>query len=127
MSDLIAALDRALAVAGEDILLRRITGTAPTSSADVTCRARVTVTGVKPLPAGVVVTLYDVIISPTQIRAAAWPGASVPAVPPTEFDQAIPRAMTDKIQLRGKWVAITMVEPLLVANEWVRANIKAEG
>ncbi|WP_316172415.1 hypothetical protein [Bradyrhizobium sp. SZCCHNRI2049] len=128
MSDLISALDGALAAYGEDITLRRISGTAPaTSNADVTCRAKVTAVGTDTLPAGVVARTWDIIISPTQIREAAWPGASVPKVPPDELDQAIPRAMTDKILLRGQWVAITFVDPVFVANEWVRANIKAKG
>ncbi len=123
-------LDRHLAKHGETVVIRRISGTAPsTSNADVTCRAKVTAAGTEPLPGpgGVVVRLWDIIISPTQIRAAAWPGASAPAVPPAGFDQAIPRAMTDRIEVRGQWIAITFVDPVLVANKWVRANIKAKG
>ncbi|XUM25118.1 hypothetical protein ACRAVF_33835 (plasmid) [Bradyrhizobium oligotrophicum S58] len=124
----IAALDRALAGAGEDVIVRRTTGTAPsTTSVDVTCRAKVTASAAQPGTGGVVITTYDVIISPTQIRAAGWPGGSTPALPPSQFDQAIPRALTDKIVLRGKAMAIVFVDPILVGNEWVRANIRAQG
>lgn len=129
MSDLIAALDRALAAAGEDIVLRRVVGTAPNVvTADVTCRARVTASNADITPAGVVVTTYEIIISPTQIRSAQWPGGTLPKVAPFDRDQAIPRAMTDKILLRGQPpIAIVFVDPVFVDNVWVRANIKAKG
>ncbi|WP_316234664.1 hypothetical protein [Bradyrhizobium sp. SZCCHNR1020] len=129
MSDLIAALDRALAGYGEDITLRRVTGIAPNQvTADVTCRAKVTASGVEQGPGGVTVTHYDIVISPTQIRDRGWPGGQFPAVPPFDRDQSIPRALTDKVLLRGQPpIALTFVDPVFVNGEWVRANMKAVG
>jgi hypothetical protein len=76
-SDLIAALDNGLARVGEDIILRRVFGTAPNQTAvDVKCRAKVTATSAEPTVAGIPATTFDIIMSPTQIREAQWPGGS---------------------------------------------------
>jgi hypothetical protein len=131
MSDLVAALDNALADRGsEDITLRRVVGTAPNqATADIVCRAKVITTGQGPAgPGGVVVTNYDIIISPTQIRAKQWPGGDFPKVAPFDRDQSIPRPMTDKILMRGQPpIAVTHVDPVFVAGELVRINMKAQG
>jgi hypothetical protein len=131
MSDLVAALDRALADRGsEDITLRRVVGTAPNqTTADVICRAKVIATGQAPGgPGGVALTNYDVIISPTQIREKQWPGGDMPKVAPFDRDQSIPMPMTDKILMRGQPpIAITHVDPVFVAGELVRINMKATG
>jgi hypothetical protein len=130
MFDLIAALDRALAAAGEDIILRRIVGIVPNqATVDVGCRAKVTAGNVEPLPGGLVVTTYDVVLSPTQILQAQWPGGTFPHVPPFDREQAIPRAgLIDKILMRGlPPIAITFVDSVFVKGEWVRANLKAVG
>ena len=70
-SDLIAVLDRALTRAGEDIILRRVFGTAPNQTVvDVKCRAKVTAISAEQTVAGVPATTFEIIMSPTQIKAA---------------------------------------------------------
>src|SRR6516225_11924304 len=102
MSDLIVALDRALALAGEDIILRRIFGIAPNQTAvDVKCRAKVTAISAEPTVAGIAVTTFEIIISPTQIKNAKWPGGMPAQLPPFDVYQSIPRAgITDKVLMR---------------------------
>ena len=94
-ADLIAALDRALAQTGEDIILRHVFGIAPNqTSADVKCRAKVTAISAEQSVAGILATTFDIIMSPTQIKAAWWPGATLPQLPPFDVDQGIPRRRT---------------------------------
>lgn len=130
MSSLIAALDSALAGYGEDIILRRVVGTAPNQvNIDVKCRARVDSLSDKQLAAGIPSNELNVIISPTQVRNAQWPGGQVPALPPFDLDQSIPRAgLTDKILMRGQQPrAITFVDAKIIGGEWVRADIRVSG
>lgn len=130
MSDLIASLDNALAEAGEDVILRRTVGTAPNqANIDVTCRAKVTAMSTQQIEAGIPATEMNVILSPTQINNAQWPGGSIPALPPFNVDQRIPRAgVTDKILMRGlPPKAITFVDPQIVGGELVRINMRVTG
>jgi hypothetical protein len=130
MSALIAALDQALAQAGEDIILRRTVGTAPNQiNIDVTCRARVTALSVEQMAAGIPATELNVIMSPSQISAAQWPGGSVPALPPFDVDQRIPRAgVTDKVLMRGLAPkAVSFVDPQIIGGELVRINMRVAG
>jgi hypothetical protein len=128
---LIADLDVALSEAGsEEIILRRIAGTASNQvNIDVTCIAKVVVIDTERGPGGVAITHYDVIISPTQINQAQWPGSTISAVSPFNLDQSIPRAgPTDKILMRGlPPCEINMVDPVKVGGEVVRINMKATG
>src|SRR5258708_30008025 len=103
MSYLVAALDDALAQAGEDIILRRIVGTAPNQiNIDVMCRARVDAATVQEILAGIPATDLHVTMSPTQINNAQWPGGQVPLLPPFNVDQRVPRMNgPDKVLLRG--------------------------
>lgn len=131
MSDLITELDNALAEAGEDIILRRVVGSAPNQiSVDVTCRARVDAATVEQIAAGIPATELNVIMSPTQINNAQWPGGHVPALPPFNLDQRVPRAgVTDKVLLvtRGEQPrAVTFADPKFVG-ELVRINLRISG
>jgi hypothetical protein len=130
MSALIAALDNALAQSGEDIILRRIIGTAPNQvNIDVTCRARVDATTDTQLVANIPATDLNLIISPTQINNAQWPGGSVPALPPFNLDQRVPRAgPTDKVLMRGQPPkAVAFSDPKFVNGELVRINLRVSG
>lgn len=132
MSDLIAALDSAMADAGEDIILRRTVGQAPNQiSIDVTCRARVDAATAEQLAAGIPAAELNVILSPTQINNAQWPGGHVPALPPFNLDQRVPRAgVTDKVLLvtRGEQPrAVTFADPKFVGGELVRINLRISG
>src|SRR5215510_13559271 len=128
-SDLIAALDNALARAGEDIILRRVSGTAPNQIAvDVKCRAKVTAVSTEQTVAGIAVTTFEIIISPTQIKDAHWPGTP-PQVPPFNVDPSIPRAgTTDKVLMRGlPPMDVFFVDPIMPSGELVRINMKVKG
>ncbi|MCK1322148.1 hypothetical protein IVA94_14855 [Bradyrhizobium sp. 156] len=130
MSALIAALDQALAQAGEDIILRRTVGTAPNQvNIDVRCRARVTALSTEQIQAGIPSTELNIIMSPSEISAAQWPGGQVPALPPFDVDQRIPRAgVTDKVLMRGQAPkAITFADPQIIAGELVRINLRVAG
>lgn len=130
MSDLIAALDNALAQAGEDIILRRVIGMAPNQiNIDVTCRARVNAATVQQLVANIPATDLNIIISPTQINDAQWPGGTVPALPPFNVDQRVPRVGgTDKVLLRGAAPrSVAFVDPKFINGELVRIDMRVTG
>jgi hypothetical protein len=132
MSGEIAALDNALAQAGEDIILRRVVGTAPNQvNIDVHCRAKVNALTAQQLAAGIPATELNVILSPTQINDTQWPGGHVPALPPFNLDQRVPRAVpTDKVLLvtRGDQPrAITFSDPKFINGELVRINLRISG
>jgi hypothetical protein len=130
MSDLIAALDAGLAAAGEDIILRRVVGTAPNQvSIDVICRARVDAVSAEQIAAGIPATDFNVIMSPAQINAAQWPGGTIPSLPPFDLDQRVPRAgLTDKVLLRGQPPrAISFADPKFIGGELVRINMRVSG
>ena len=130
MLDEVAALDRALARVGEDIILRRVIGTAPNQTAvDVKCRAKVTAMSTEQTVAGIAVTTFEITISPPQIKAAQWPGATQPQLLPFDVDQSIPRAgTTDKVLMRGlPPMDVTFVDPVMPDGEVVRINMKVRG
>ncbi|WP_257164683.1 hypothetical protein [Bradyrhizobium sp. SRS-191] len=128
MSPLIAALDRALRVAGEDINLRRRFGEAPNETfATVTCRARVDRQVIGQSPAGILLTKYSLILSPTQINEAGWPGAVLADQP--DADPRIPRENdTDDVIIRGERPrVITVCDAKVIGGELVRINLECVG
>lgn len=132
MSDLIASLDNALAQSGEDIILRRVIGVAPNQvNIDVTCRARVDAATDVQIAAGILATDLNLIMSPTQINQAQWPGGTVPALPPFDLDQRVPRAgPTDKVLLKDRGQpprAVAFSDPKFVNGELVRINLRISG
>jgi hypothetical protein len=129
-SAMIAALDNALAQNGEDIILRRVVGIAPNQiNVDVTCRARIDAATVQQVAAGIPATDFNIIMSPTQINNAQWPGGTVPALPPFNLDQKIPRAgVTDKVLMRGQPPrAVALVDPKFGGGEVVRIEMRVSG
>lgn len=130
MSDLIASLDSALAEAGEDIILRRVVGTAPNQvTVDVTCRARVDAIAYPASAEGPKDATFALIISPTQINDEQWPGGTVEALPPFNVDQRIPRVGgPDKILMRGENPrTIVFSDPKIIGGELVRIDLKVAG
>jgi hypothetical protein len=126
---LIAALDGAL-VGAEEVILRRVVGTAPNQiNIDVTCVARIDAASVEQIAAGIPATDFNLIMSPTQINLAQWPGGSVPALPPFDLDQKIPRAgPTDKVLMRGQPPkAVVRVDPKFFDGEVVRIDMRVTG
>jgi hypothetical protein len=85
----IRELDKSLAVDGEDIELQRLIGT-QLIPIKVTCRAFVRGYAAVDLIAGIVQRQRKVIMSPTQIIRAGWPGPNSSATP-TNQDRRIPR------------------------------------
>jgi hypothetical protein len=108
-----AALDRALARAGEPIVLRRVVGTNPQTWFDVTCQA--SVRGYRPeqLIGGITQTDSFVILSPTQILDAQWAGG-------------IPK-VNDKAIVQGRVRNVEFVAPIYVGGELVRIEMRVRG
>ena len=129
---LIQALDDALEQVGEDIILRRVVGTAPNQiNVDVDCRAKVDAATTEQIAAGIPATEMNIILSPTQINRAQWPGGQMPALPPFNLDQRVPRAgPTDKVLLKTRGEApraVTFSDPKFVSGELVRINLRISG
>jgi hypothetical protein len=133
MSELIDALDDALAQAGEDAILRRPVGTGD-NQMYVQVNVRVKLTGWFPRSSGSEAAMlglaqdfYEWIMSPSQINAAQWPGGTVPQVPPFDIDPRIPRANSDQFIIRGRIRTILFVDPIFIGGELVRINGRVEG
>ncbi|MGJ4888952.1 hypothetical protein ACQR1Y_12200 [Bradyrhizobium sp. HKCCYLRH3099] len=127
MSDLIASLDRALQAAdSEDVVLRRRAGEGDSEIfVSVTCRARIDRGDTSDHPAGKRLSLYKIIMSPTQINQAQWPGGTLPVPPPLDLDPRIPRENdTDDLVFRGMTRVITRCDPKFVRGELVRIELQ---
>jgi hypothetical protein len=126
MSRHIAALDRSLARAGEPVTIIRITGTNQQLPTAVDCLAHVRLEGDQSTVGNVMQRRWSVIISPTEITAAQWPGGQAVGNPPVQTDPRLPRK-GDKISIGGKSMAIERADPVRVNGEVVRINIEAVG
>lgn len=123
---IIAQLDAELAEVGEDVVLRRTTGTAPNvANIDVVCRAFVRSWRLKEedLASGISQALILVTMSPTQINNAQWPGGSTPG---QSVDPTIPRRL-DQVIVKGRIRDIEAVDPLMVGGEVVRIDMQVLG
>lgn len=124
---LIADLDEALLDAGEDIVLQHLTlgpgGTQIPFS--VTCRAVVRGYTPEELIAGSGITQEDrkVILSPTEITAADWPGP-MPVRP--NVDKRIPSG-GDRVMRHGQAMAVQAAEGIYVQGQLVRIEARARG
>ena len=106
----VAALDQDLQLVGEDVILRRIYGLAPrTNNVDVKVRAAVRTFQPSELLGGINQTDNKVIMSPTQIAEAQWPGGELPSA--TVVDPTLPR-ITDRIIIQGRVRTILVVQPI---------------
>lgn len=121
-------LDAALALDGEDVVLRRVTGTTNQIAFDCDCRAFVR--GYQPheLVAGSGIAQGDskVIISPTQINATGWPGARPLSEPASTLDPRVPRR-GDKIMINGKLRTIEAADPKSIDGQLVRLELQVRG
>lgn len=126
-SPLIAALDQALKLAGEDVILRRRVGEGLNQTyVEVTCRARVNSIDSTQNPAGIRVSEFAIIMSPTQINEAQWPGGTIPVPPPFDLDPRIPRMNdTDDVIIRGQQPrVITFCDPKVIGGELARIELR---
>jgi hypothetical protein len=126
MHPAIAALDQALASAGQDVVLRRIVGRAPnTLNVDVTVRAVVRPFQSHELVGGISQTDSRVIMSPTQIANAQWPGGQ-----PASSTVAIPSLpqVNDKIIVDGRVRNVEApVNPISLNGTLVRIELRVSG
>ena len=118
------ALDNALAMVGEDIVIRRVVSAGV--NVDVKCRARIDGENTQEIAAGIAQTDLHVIISPSEINAAQWPGGTVPLLPPFDLDQRVPR-INDKVIVQRRLRSISFVEPMFVGGDLVRINMRVSG
>ena len=119
----INALDRGLAARGEDVILRRISGSGPSAtSIDVACRA--VVRGYRPekLVGGIAQGDSQVILSPSEIRSSGWPD---PGGLPSG-SASLPKK-GDKLIVQGRMRTIEAVAPIQVAGELVRIDLQVRG
>lgn len=117
-ADHVSDLDRAMAEDGEDVILRR---TASGTDTDVTCRAFVRGVSPEQLAAGVKQDNSNVILSPSEIIDAGWPGTVSDLV-----DSRVPTT-NDWIVIAGRVRKIGFVAPIYVGGELVRLDIRVTG
>jgi hypothetical protein len=119
--NVISQIDDQLLKHGEDIVLRRRVSGGP--DAEVTCRALVR--GIKAeLIVGTITQLdLNVIISPTQILAADWPGGDPSSGP---VDPRLPR-VSDIVVIKGRERQVKMSDPIFLHGVWVRCNLVVAG
>lgn len=126
-AETIAGLDRALADAGEEVVLRRIVGTAPnTVNIDVACRALVRTFRLRTeqLASGISQSDWLLTLSPSEIATAQWPGGT--PVGGSTVDPTIP-AKLDRVVLHGVPRTINQVDPIYVEGVLVRLDMHVLG
>lgn len=125
--EIIADLDAELTDDGEDIILRRPSGTGAAQTFNgVTVRAVVKGVSDKQISAGISQAELNFIISPTQIDAANWPGTPV-ADPPFDVDPRVPVPQKDQIIAGGKVRTVTFIDAVTVNGVLVRINGRMTG
>lgn len=122
----ISRLDAALSRRGEDVTLSRVVKRGASNvTATVTCRASVRAVSSEDISTGAMkATEYHVVISPTEIMAARWPGQN-------DNDQAGINAhvpmVTDVATIQGEPKQVVAAKPIYVGGEWVRADLVVAG
>lgn len=129
MNRLLAQLDRRLNQRGEDIILRRTVGTSMQSNVDCRIPAIVRALTVEQLIGSVTQQNFFLIISPTHITKAQWPGGRTPAVTGGLIDPADPSIPlnSDKVFIRGLLKVVQRVAPVFDAGECVRIELSVLG
>ena len=122
----IAELDKSLAIDGEDIVLRRVVGTTNQVNIDVGCRAFVRFLQAEELVGSLIQSDMKVILSPTEITRAQWPGGQPVSSAPHQSDPRVPRN-SDKIVVQGKVRMVSFPKPILVDGVLVRIELLATG
>lgn len=122
----IEALDRSLARSGEDVILRRIVGT--TAQVNIDCRARAHVHGYEPSQIAGTIIQGDshVILSPTDIDRAQWPGGQPVTSPPPAVDPRIPLP-DDRVIIQGQSRVVIAAKPVVRDNVLVRIDLQVRG
>lgn len=122
--DAIAALDAALATAGQDIRLQRLSGTQQIPF-EVTCRAMVR--GYQPSELVGAIGQQDsfVILSASEIGRKGWPGPASSASSDAS-DRRVPRK-GDRAVINGKARTIEAAAGIYVDDELVRIEMQVKG
>lgn len=122
-------LDSALAEAGENIRLQRLT-LGPNGAQipfEVTCRASVRQYQPSELAGGIIQGDSLVILSPTEIIKAQWPGGTPQS---SDADKRVPRGgagQGDKVIIQGRARNIEAAAPYYLAGELVRIELQCRG
>lgn len=122
----VEALDRSLARSGEDIILRRTVGTTNQINIDVGCRAKVRGYQPQELVGSIIQGDSLVIISPTQIERAQWPGGRPIKSTPDLTDPRVPRN-SDAVIIAGRQRSVQAATPFYVDGELVRIEMQVRG
>lgn len=123
----IRALDAQLSAHGEDIILRRmVKRDGAVVAAEVACRALA-----RSLSGDAIVGAQNqetmrVVISPTQVLAASWPGEDENEVSGTSIPAFLPRP-TDVVIVRGRKMQVKVPGAVYLANTWVRSSMTVAG
>jgi hypothetical protein len=119
-----AALDRAIARAGQMVRLTRTIGTIPNQTfitADVPAIVRAYRT--EQLIGTITQGDSNVILSPSDIERAGWPGGT----PPTNGTDARVPKTTDSVVFLGRSCKIIAVKPLYIRGELARIDLQVRG
>lgn len=126
MSSLIDELDVALAESGnEDIILRRVVGTANQQNVDCPCIAAVRSPSNEELVAGINQDELVCVISPTQINARQWPGGQ--PLTATEDPRVPSKNRGDRAYVRGRWRAVQWAQGYYPEGELCRIKMRVLG
>ena len=117
----IAMLDRQLAMHGEDVELWHETGTQKIPF-KVRCRAFVRGYAAQELVGGIAQTDSKIVMSPTEIIRAGWPGPNSSATP-TDQDRRVPRK-GDAVIISGRKRAVEAAGGIYLAGEPVRIEMR---
>lgn len=136
MNHLLAQLDRRLNRRGENIILRKRTLSGSTgSNVDCTVPAIIRALTREQLIGGISQQNFFLIISPTHILRAQWPGGRPPAAPGSftapgslidPADPSIP-LVNDQVIFRGRTQSIQRVAPVFDSGECVRIELSVIG
>lgn len=123
----IRELDKSLADDGEWIEIWRLTGT-QLIPVKVRCRAKVNNLGAQDLISGIKQDTSEVILSPTEIIRAGWPGPETRPVTKasTTIDRRVPQT-GDKAYIKGKPRQVDVGLPTYVDDELVRIKLRVLG
>ena len=117
-------LDRAVAANGQNIGLKRITGTGANQVPfSVTVRAWVTNYVPQQLGDEIIQGDTKIVISPTAIEATDWPGAQPPG---SVGDSRVPRR-GDKVTVQGRDRNIEAAAPFYIDGALVRIELQTRG
>jgi hypothetical protein len=132
VNPLLAQLDRRLDRRGETVVLRSRTQAGSTGSyVDAALPAIVRALTVEQLIGSITQQNFFVIISPTHLFRAQWPGGQVPTAGAAGglIDSSDPRipSTSDALFVRGMQRAIQRVAPVFDSGECIRIELSVQG